>query len=147
VFKRKTMTRVASETILKEIAMRLGISTCLLLSLSFPTGGLLTACSTDEPGTKYTINTYTAMVDASPDKVTTAAKKAADDLKLTGINGEGTKVDGKVTAFTAQNSQVTINIEQAGDNVSKVSIQVGTSGDQAMSAQLMDRIKANLSWF
>jgi hypothetical protein len=42
---------------------------------------------------------------------------------------------------------VTIKIEQAGDNVSKVSITVGATGDQSLSAQIMDRIKHHLSWF
>jgi cell division septation protein DedD len=127
--------------------MRVLLSMAFLLGVSTLTGGLLTGCSTDEPGAQYTLNTYTANVDASPDKVTVAAQKAVADLKLTNINSSGTKVDGKVTAYTAQNSEVTINIEQAGDNVSKVSIQVGATGDQATSAQLMDRIKAHLSWF
>jgi hypothetical protein len=107
----------------------------------------LSACSTDQPGAQYTLNTYTTNIDASPDKVTTAAQKAAADLQLSGISGSGTKVDGTVTAYTASGTQVNIKIAQAGDNVSKVAITVGATGDQALSAQLVDHIKKHLSWF
>ena len=36
---------------------------------------------------------------------------------------------------------VTIDIAQATDNVSKVTIHIGTSGDEAVSKQLIDKIK------
>jgi hypothetical protein len=103
--------------------------------------------STNQPGSDYTLATYSSNVDSSPDKVTTAATKAAEDMKLLSINSSGTKVDGKVTAKTADDKDVIITITQAGDDVSKVAIQVGATGDQAMSAQLMDSIKSHLHWF
>jgi hypothetical protein len=108
-----------------------------------------TGCSTDQPGTTNTLGSYTTNMDASPDKVTTAAYKACDDLKLSNINSGsgGSKVDGEVTATTAQGTVVTIDIKQNGDNVSSVTIRVGATGDDAVSHQLMDRIKSHLSWF
>jgi hypothetical protein len=104
-------------------------------------------CSTDQPGTTDTLGSYSTHVDSTPDKVTTAASKACEDLKLNDINSNGTKVDGKVTARTAAGDDVTIDIQQAGDNVSSVSIRVGATGDQSVSKQLVDRIKSHLSWF
>jgi len=105
-------------------------------------------CSTDQPGATNTLGFYTTNVDARPDKVTTAAYKACEDLKLSNINSGsgGSTVDGEVTATTAQGTSVTIDIKQAGDNVSKVTIRVGATGDDAVSQQLVDRIKAHLSW-
>jgi hypothetical protein len=121
-----------------------------IISLSVLSAGVvlpnLTACSTESPGATETLGVYSTNVDASPDKVTTAAQKAADDLKLTDIVGNGTKVDGKVTAKDAQGDVVTIDIVQAGDSVSKVTIHVGTTGDEALSKQLVDKIKSHLSW-
>ena|ERR1044071_2029692 len=105
---------------------------------------MLGGCQTDSPGVKNVAGTYTAMVDASPDKVAKAAKNAVDDLKLMYVASTATKVDGKVTARTAQNETVTIDIEQAGENVSKVNIRVGTVGDEAVSKQILDRIKHHL---
>ena len=101
-------------------------------------------CQTDSPGVKNTLGTYSAMVDASPDKVTKAATASVKDMKLMDIFSDGTKIDGKVTAKTAQNDVVTISVEQAGENVSKVTIRVGATGDEAVSKQILDRIKKNL---
>jgi hypothetical protein len=103
-------------------------------------------CSSDEPGATNTLGSYTTNFDSTPDKVTTAASKACEDLKLSDINSSGSKVDGKVTAKTSEGTEVTIDIAQAGDNVSKVTIRVGATGDDAVSKQLADRIKSHLSW-
>ena len=87
------------------------------------------------------------MIDASVPKTTRAARKTAENMKLMDIASSHSDVDGKVTARTADDSVVTINVEQAGDNVSKVSIRVGTAGDENISKQIYDGIKSNLSWF
>jgi len=122
-----------------------------ILTLSVLFAGLLlmniTGCGTSTPGTKDTLGSYSTNVNGAPDKVTKAAQKACEDLKLTDIVATGTKVDGKVTAKNAQGDTVRINIEQAGETVSKVSIRVGTTGDEAVSKQLIDAINSNLaSW-
>jgi hypothetical protein len=116
-----------------------------LLGASFGLAGL-TACETETPGATDTLGVYSTNVDGAPDKVTAAAQKAAADLQLTDIVGNGTTIDGKVTAKNAQGDAVTIDIEQAGQNVSKVTIHFGATGDEAASKQLVDRIKAHLSW-
>jgi|ERR1700722_8062575 Protein of unknown function (DUF3568) len=125
--------------------MKLGCFALSILVAGFFMANL-TACQTETPGATETLGVYTTMIDGAPDKVTAAAQKAADDLKLTDIVGNGTTIDGKVTAKNAQGDVVTINIEQAGQNVSKVTIHIGASGDEAVSKQLVDRTKAHLSW-
>jgi hypothetical protein len=110
----------------------------------------VTGCATEDQPSGATTSisgSYTELVDASPDKVTDAAKKSADDLKLLDIIGTGTKVDGNVTAQTAQGDNVQIDIVQAGDNVSKVTIRIGPNGNPTVSHELMDRIKNHLKWF
>lgn len=104
----------------------------------------LTGCTTDTPGATNTLGYYSTSVDGAPDTVTAAAQKSAADLKLSDIVANSTKVDGKVTAKDAQGTNVTIDIKQNGDNVSKVTIRVGVAGDEAMSKQLMDGIKKHL---
>ena len=119
------------KTILLAVAlMGLGLSLSAL-------GG----CETSKPGVKDIAGTYSTIVSAAPDKATAAARKAVEDLKLADITSTATKVDGKVTARTAANDEITIEIEQAGDNVSKVSVRVGVTGDEAVSMQILDRIK------
>jgi Protein of unknown function (DUF3568) len=107
----------------------------------------LNGCQTDQPGATNTLGDYTTNVSAAPDKVTDAANKACEDLKFQNINAAGTKVDGKVTAKTAQGDDVVITITQSGSDVSKVNVRVGAGGDQAVSKQIVDRINAHLSWF
>jgi len=126
--------------------MKKAILALSLLGGSFGLLGL-TACETESPGATETLGVYSTNVDSTPDKVTAAAQKAAADLNLTEIVANGTSVDGKVTAKDAQGDVVTIDVEQAGDSVSKVTIHVGTTGDESVSKQLIDRIKSHLSWF
>ena len=102
---------------------------------------VLGGCETSRAGVKDTAGRYSTMVNAAPDKATAAAKQAVEDLKLADITSTATKVDGKVTARTAGNDQVNIEIEQAGDNVSEVSVRVGVTGDESLSMQILDRIK------
>src|ERR1019366_7455397 len=89
----------------------------LYLSLLCLTAGALTlqGCSTDQPGATNTLGFYTTNVNATPDKTTTAAYKACEDLKLSYINSNTSKIDGKVTAKTAQGDDVVIDIAQSGD--------------------------------
>jgi hypothetical protein len=130
---------------LKGHRMKKTILALSLLGGSFGFMGL-TACETDSPGATETLGVYSTNIDGAPDKVTAAAQKAAADLGLTEIVGNGTAIDGKVTAKNAQGDVVTIDIAQAGDSVSKVTIRVGTTGDEAVSKQLIDKIKSHLSW-
>lgn len=88
--------------------------------------------------------TYTMDFHATPDKVTAAAKRAVEQLKMTEIESSGDRSQGKVTAKTARLDGVRIDIEQAGDTDSKVTIY--THGDDAdqVSKDIQDRIKSNL---
>jgi len=126
--------------------MKLAYLAFSVLSVGFLIANVA-GCETESPGATNTLGYYSTMVNASPDKVTAAAQKAAGDLNLTDIVGDSTKIDGKVTAKNAQGDAVTIDIEQAGDDVSKVTIHVGMTGDDAVSKQLIDKIKSHLSWF
>jgi hypothetical protein len=107
----------------------------------------LTGCSTTSPGTSTdAMGDYSTNIDGTPDKVADAAKKSADDLKLMNVTEVPTAVDGTVTAKTADGRDVKISISPSGDKVSKVTIRVGTTGDAAVSQQLIDGIKHHMSW-
>jgi hypothetical protein len=125
--------------------MKLAISALGILSLGLFLVNL-TGCGTETPGATDTMGIYSTDVKGSPDKVTTAAQKAAGDLKLTDIDAHSSTVDGQVTAKTAQGDTVTMNIKQAGENVSTVTIHVGATGDEALSKQLVDKINGHLGW-
>src|ERR1700722_14627924 len=130
---------------LKGHFMKLAIFALSVLSMGFFLMNQ-TGCATETPGATDTLGIYSTTVRSSPEKVTAAAQKAAGDLNLTDIDSHNSTIDGQVTAKTAQGDVVTINIKQAGDSVSTVTIHVGTTGDEAVSKQLVDRINSHLSW-
>ena len=96
------------------------------------------------PGMTYTVNTLEALIAAGPEEVTAAAKNVAEDMKLAVVSAEQTSLDGKVVARTAQNHTITVDVKLKDKNVSHISIQVGTLGDQNMSMVIFERIKSQL---
>lgn len=104
----------------------------------------LTACETSQPGVKNKLIHVSATVDGNPDKVTAAAKETLEDMRLVDISAQSTRIDGYVTARTAQDRPVTINVTQAGENVSNVTVRVGHFGDEALSLRILDGIRENL---
>jgi len=87
---------------------------------------------------------YEMTVQAAPDAVTAAARKAVEQLKMTDIDSSGDKSEGKVTAKTARHDSVRIDIAQLDDRDSKVTIY--THGDDAdtVRQQIQAQIKSNL---
>jgi predicted small secreted protein len=135
--------------------MRSLVQTVVLVSLvSMAVGALLlTGCDTWHGLGKDVGKTGDAMsgagkyvmtVHATPDKVTAAARKAVEQLKMTDVDSSGDRSEGKVTAKTAKQDSVKIEIEQAGATDSTVTIKThGTDADD-VSKQIQDQIKSNL---
>lgn len=87
---------------------------------------------------------YVTTVHATPDKVTTAARKAVKQLKMTAIKSSGDSNAGKVTAMTPQQEKVAIDIEQLGNNDSRVTIHTRGGSADDVSKQIQDGISDNL---
>jgi predicted small secreted protein len=87
---------------------------------------------------------YTMTVNATPDTVTAAARKAVEQLKMTDIKSSGNRSEGKVTAKTARQDSVKIEVEQLGHKDSKVTIFTHGGDADDVSKQLQDRIRGNL---
>lgn len=87
---------------------------------------------------------YVMTVRATPDKVTIAARKAVEQLKMTDVESSGDRSEGKVTARTASKDTVKVEIEQSGETHSKVTVY--THGDDAdtVGKQVQDQIRRNL---
>ena len=60
--------------------------------------GSIAGCQTATPGVTNVAGSYKSTIDGTPDKVTNAAKKALNEMKLMEVMGNGTMVDGRVTA-------------------------------------------------
>lgn len=114
---------------------------CLALTLA---ALLLTACSTSAPGVVNKGGTYETLLDGTTTKVTEAAKAAVADLKLKLVTSSATEIDGNVEALTANDTSVTVRVYRETERTSRLTIRVGTLGDQAMSMLLLEKIKARL---
>lgn len=105
---------------------------------------LMAACSTGQPGVTNKVGYVVTRVAANTTDATAAARKAVESLKLTSVTSQATSIDGIVTARTAQGDDVTISIDREGDDVSKVSIRVGTWGDEATSLSIIEKMRETI---
>jgi len=87
---------------------------------------------------------YVMTVQATPDKVTAAARGAVEQMGMTDVVSSGDRSEGKVTAMTSQQEKVTINIEQLGDSDSTVTIHLRGGSADDVSKEIQDRIRGNL---
>jgi hypothetical protein len=112
-----------------------------LLALGVSAAG---ACSTNQSGVKNYAGEFRGLVDASPDRVTAAARDTLEDLRLKVTSSDATRVDGHVVAYTAQDKKVNVDIKSSGESASQVEIRVGAFGDQALSLRIFDGIRSRL---
>ena len=109
----------------------------------------MVGCQTDQPGVKNTVGAYSAVVDAaSPDKTTNAGAEGGGgdeaerrhQQRHEGWTATSPPAQHRATWSTSTSSK-------SGDNVSDVSVRVGTAGDRDISMEIIKRIKGNLHWF
>ena len=83
-------------------------------------------------------------VKATPEQVVSATNQALTSLKYITMSSESAGQTGKVTGRTGDDKAVTVEAKQEGAGISRVSIRIGTFGDEARSRILMDEIKKKL---
>jgi hypothetical protein len=96
------------------------------------------------PGTTYSFGSLDCSVSATPEKVVQASEKALKEKDLHMVSSDSTGVDGKVVAKTALDTTIAITVTRQDEKTSKLTIRVGTFGDQALSNDLLEKIRANL---
>lgn len=94
----------------------------------------------------YTQGDLEAEENQNIDQVYAATRKAADDLKLHVITGEGGKdaLSAKLVARDAADKEITIKLKTVAQDVTKVSIRVGTFGSQTKQRLIYNKIQDNL---
>jgi len=80
------------------------------------------------------------------DQVYTAARKAAEDLGLHVIRGEGGRdaLSATLVARDAGDKRVTVKLKTVAQDVTKLSIRVGTFGDDTKQRLIYNSIRENL---
>jgi hypothetical protein len=121
--------------------MRLGKTTLILAAGAALALPFLGGCKTDKPGVRNYAGYVVGYVPAPPAQVTDAARETLEDLDLQMIFAESTKVDGKVTAMTAREKKVDIDVSETDDGLSKVCVRIGEFGDEDLSVEILDRIE------
>lgn len=73
-----------------------------------------------------------------------ATEKAVDELKLVVTDKYSDATAGKLEAMTADNKKVRISLKRQGDNITEITIRVGTFGDEELSRFILSKIQKNL---
>jgi Protein of unknown function (DUF3568) len=122
-------------------------SAAILAALTFAqTGCLLVAAAAGTGATvAYVTGDLESMVDAPPDKVAAAAQAALRDMNLAVVSARGSALDADVVARTANDAKVHVVAKSRGEKMSWVSIRIGVFGNDAMSAQILEKIKQHLA--
>lgn len=103
---------------------------------------LMTAAGCSE--TKSMLNANDTFFAGDPDVVVKAAVEAVEELGFRSVTSAASKVDGTVEAYTARDKKVQIKVKAAGDNVSKVTVKVGSMGDPEVEGKIMDATRKRL---
>jgi hypothetical protein len=89
----------------------------------------------------YVRGELTAVEDVSLDQAWSAAKQAMSDLEFSVTSAEKDAFDGKLIARGASDKKIVVKLERQSDAVTEIRIRVGTFGDEAMSREILEKIK------
>jgi hypothetical protein len=73
-----------------------------------------------------------------------ATEKAVDELQLVVTDKYSDATAGKLEAMTADNKKVRISLNRQGDNITEITIRVGTFGDEELSRFILSKIQKHL---
>ena len=116
----------------------------LPVPLLVESGGCVAAKTAANDTVAWIRGALEVVLDNPVDQVGSAATKAVNDLKFNTVVSKVDVVSGKITAETAQGTDIGILLNKVSDRATKVSIRVGAFGDEALSRLILDEIKKNL---
>jgi hypothetical protein len=85
-----------------------------------------------------------ATEEASMDKTWKATVGAVDELNFLVINKIKDAVSAELEAKTADNKTVKIELKRVTENLTDISIRIGTFGDETLSRYILSKIEARL---
>lgn len=78
------------------------------------------------------------------DTVYNATLAAMNDLQYAVVGKQKDAINAKITARTSGDKKIEINLVKQSATVTEIHIRVGTFGDESLSRQILDKIKAHL---
>lgn len=119
---------------------------CLGLASLGMTGCLaVAAAGAAGTGVAYARGDLEVTVDATPQQVVAAADRAFAELNLAPVSSAASSLDGTAIARTADDEKITVKVKTLTKETSKLSVRVGTFGDDAVAERVIESIRANLS--
>lgn len=95
-------------------------------------------------GIAFLMGDLEATVRAEPPEIATAAEAAIAELDLIRISSTSTQIDAEIVGRTATDKSILIRARRETDGISKLTIRVGTFGDEDLSRVMLDAIKKRL---
>jgi hypothetical protein len=126
---------------------KVALSIMLMLTLSamlLTSGCLLAAVGGGAGGVFYAKGDLETSVTATPAKVEAATAKAFAELEIAPISTTSSELEAKIIGRTTTDKKVTVISKLTGENISSISIRVGTFGDKDISQGVFQKIKKNL---
>ena len=125
-------------------------STILALGLALGAAGGLSGCvvaaaGAGAAGAAYVMGSLDGPMPATPEMIVEASKDVLEGSDIHVLSSGATSIDGTVVGRTALDRKIEITVKRVDEKQSKVSIRVGTFGDQSVSQDLFDRIKAKVT--
>ena len=124
------------------------IVTAAVLSISVlgaTSGCLAVAAAAGAAGAvAYVRGELAATLSSDMARAQNATDQAIAQLGFAEVSDRRSAVDGVFIARTAADKKIEINLEKVADNVTRIRIRVGLIGDESLSMQILDRVKANL---
>ena len=119
--------------------------TCVVLLLACAAMAFQ-GCSSDAetPKPAYSWGSFDAVESAGINKVYDASLKAAEELKLLVIQKDVDSMSGKITARDVADKKIIITLTATTDKMTKLSIRVGTLGDEGKSKLIYEQIKKKM---
>jgi hypothetical protein len=104
----------------------------------------LAACETTEPGVRSSGFEQFATIDRGTAEATRAAEEVLRDLGLQDVASSSTNVDGWATGKMADGTQVKVTLKRDFDNISGISVRVGSIGDTSLGKDIISRVRSKL---
>ena len=95
-------------------------------------------------GVGYVKGDLEAVLEDDIDTVYDASLKAVKELELAVISKEKNALDARIISRTSTDKKINITLKRTDEDLTKLSIRIGTFGDETQSRTIYDKIKRNL---
>src|SRR5688572_29059405 len=126
---------------MKAVLRTFGLMAVMAIILVSQSGCLVAAAAGAAGGTvAYVKGDVEAIVDGGVEATFNATKAAMEELKMPLLATWANAMEAHVEARVGTDNKATVNITGQSEKISKVSIRVGTFGDQGLSQAILEKI-------